>query len=122
VVHAGWRGLAAGILERALIAMGCASDNQGPIHVLVGPCAGADRYEVGPEVLQALGPSAVYRDASRGHYLLDLQETLVQRIKRIESDIRVDLVKLCTISSPEFYSYRRQGAEAGRNLTVLVVD
>lgn len=120
VVHAGWRGLAAGVVERALALM--RADAAEPVHLLVGPCAGGEHYEVGKEVVEALGASAVSRQGrSIDHYVLDLQETLVQRVKQLPGDICVNVVKTCTISSSEFYSHRREGATAGRNLSALVI-
>src|SRR5205823_8273805 len=60
IVHAGWRGLAAGVLEegvRALREVG----GRGPIEAVIGPGAGARCYEVGSEMEDALGEQRVER-------------------------------------------------------------
>src|SRR4051794_887561 len=49
MVHAGWRGLAAGVLEAGVAALR-ALDGDGPIHAAIGPGAGGCCYEVGDEV------------------------------------------------------------------------
>ena len=54
VVHAGWRGLGEGVLEQGVAALR-ELGGEGPIGAVLGPCAGACCYEVGPEVHLALG-------------------------------------------------------------------
>jgi YfiH family protein len=58
--HAGWRGLAGGVLQATVRAL-CAGSGCPPagLHAWLGPCIGADAFEVGPEVLQAFGVAAV---------------------------------------------------------------
>ena len=49
MVHAGWRGLAAGVLEEGVAALR-ELGGRGAIEAVIGPCAGGCCYEVGPEV------------------------------------------------------------------------
>ncbi len=64
MIHAGWRGLAAGVIESGVRAVG-ELDGEALVAVM-GPCAGPCCYEVGPEVHEALGtPIAGRRRASR---------------------------------------------------------
>lgn len=113
-VHAGWRGLAAGVLESALDVL---AGPPGGIQAWLGPAIGADAFEVGPEVRQRFletQPSArhaelCFRPARGGRFLCDLRALAVQRLEArgvhdIDGDAR------CTYDDSEhFYSYRRDG-------------
>jgi YfiH family protein len=108
-VHAGWRGLAAGIVEegvRALRELGA----DGPVEALVGPGARGCCYEVGEEVHAAF---AAY-DARVGDRNLDL--AAVARAKLTEAGAAgVHDVGLCTMCEPElFFSHRRDRGVTGR--------
>jgi polyphenol oxidase len=111
MVHAGWRGLAAGVLEegvRALRELGV----DGPIEAIVGPGAGVCCYEVGPEVHAAFGqdsPDAQYRDGKN----IDLRG--IARGRLLAAGVaRVHDAGACTICDERFFSHRREGARAGR--------
>jgi polyphenol oxidase len=110
MLHAGWRGLAAGVLEegiRALRAIG----GRGEIVAVIGPGAGRCCYEVGEEVHAAFG------NACRDHERLDLKGLARGRLQRAGvNDVR-DL-DLCTICDERFFSHRREGALAGRQVGV----
>ena len=80
VVHAGWRGTAAGAVQSALRAMqGCGAE-AGRVHAFLGPAVRPDRYQVSDEVPQALRRAvhpaaldpAVARPDGPGHWLVDL--------------------------------------------------
>ncbi|MGH2903928.1 MAG: polyphenol oxidase family protein [Solirubrobacteraceae bacterium] len=107
MVHAGWRGLAAGILEeglRALRELG----GEGDLVAVIGPGAGPCCYEVGPEVQAAFG--GIHRDR-RGH--IDLKAIARERLLAAGvSEVRD--VAACTICDERFFSHRREGARAGR--------
>jgi YfiH family protein len=105
-LHAGWRGLAAGVLEqgvRALREVGGA----GEIVAVAGPCAGECCYEVGEEVHAAFG------DAHRSGALLDLRAIAHDRL-RAAGVAEVRDVRGCTICDERFFSHRREGPRAGR--------
>ncbi len=120
LLHAGWRGVCAGIERRAVSLFSPYS----PVDALVvalGPCAGAAAYEVGPEVLEKFGGQAVF-EIRQGRSYLDIRGTVVQSLKR--AGVKSQLVKVsseCTIFNSEFHSYRRDGASSGRNLTFVIV-
>ena len=109
MAHAGWRGLAAGVIEATLDAM-----QTKPERVLawLGPAIGPKVYEVGAEVREAF----VVRDAAAqdafvptrpGHWLLDLYAIARQRLARAGVE-RVFGGTLCTHSDPtRFFSFRR---------------
>ncbi len=61
--HAGWRGLAAGVLEATLAALADgAGAEPGQLRAWLGPCIGPSAFEVGAEVLQAFGRQALPAD------------------------------------------------------------
>jgi YfiH family protein len=51
-IHAGWRGLAAGVIEATIDTLPVTAN---ALSAVIGPCIGKDAYEVGPEVIEALG-------------------------------------------------------------------
>jgi YfiH family protein len=110
MVHAGWRGLAAGVLEEGVAAVREVG-GRGPIEAVIGPGAGACCYEVGPEVHDALGE----RRAERG--FIDLREIAAERL-RAAGVSRVTQVAACTICDERFFSHRREGKRSGRQAGV----
>jgi hypothetical protein len=111
MLHAGWRGLAAGVLEEGVGALRDLGAD-GPIEAVVGPGAGVCCYEVGPEVHAAFGqngPEAPYRDGKN----IDLRGIARERL--LAAGIaRVHDADACTICDEHFFSHRREGAHAGR--------
>jgi YfiH family protein len=107
--HAGWRGLAGGVLEATVAAMQSAPD-----HLLAwfGPAAGPRAYEVGAEVRDAFlasDPAAetAFTATRAEHWLVDLYALARQRLASVGVH-RVFGGGLCTISDPtRFYSHRR---------------
>jgi hypothetical protein len=101
MVHAGWKGLAGGVLEAGVDALG------GEVAAaFVGPGAGACCYEVGPEVHERFGTSG---------RTLDLKGIAGRRLR--EAGVgEVHDAGLCTMCDPErrFFSHRRDGGITGR--------
>lgn len=101
VLHAGWRGLAEGIVAAGVEAVG------GETAAVVGPAIGPCCYEVGPEV------SALFDSDLTVNRKLDLW-TAAERALRRAGVARVDRVDLCTRCHPElFFSHRRSGRARG---------
>ena len=125
MAHAGWRGLAAGVLEeatRALHELGAT----GPIEAVVGPCAGVCCYEVGEEVHAAFaGPATLDGAGSaperyRQGRNIDLRA--VARDKLLAAGVAsVSHAEACTICDERFFSHRRQGRAAGRQAGIAWV-
>jgi YfiH family protein len=102
VVHAGWRGLAEGVVEAAVAALG-----EGAKAAVVGPAIGPCCYEVGPEV-SALFDADLTRDR-----ILDLWTAAERSLRRAGVE-RVERVDLCTRCNQElFFSHRRDGPARG---------
>ncbi len=111
-VHAGWRGISAGILEAAVDRLDSAD-----WRAALGPAAAGCCYRVGPEVLDALRPAEerVTEHEPSGHARLDLRAVALDRLSALAPAAdRIETVGPCTICSHEWPSYRRQGAEAER--------
>jgi YfiH family protein len=111
-VHAGWRGLAAGVLEegvRAVRELG----GDGGLAAYVGPGAGPCCYEVGEEV------HAAFAGAGRvGARNIDLPALARERLLAAGVD-RVELTGRCTICDERFHSHRRDGERAGRQAGIV---
>jgi polyphenol oxidase len=105
MAHAGWRGLAAGVLERSVSALRVLGAD-GALEAAIGPGAGACCYEVGPDVHAALG-----RARPRGK--IDLRAIARERLLAA-GVARVHDVDACTICDARFFSHRREAARAGR--------
>lgn len=109
--HAGWRGLAAGVLENTVAAMRARGGQD--LMAWLGPAIGAQQFEVGSEVraafvaLDAAAAAAFTPYPGRdGKYLADIYLLARQRLARAGvSDIYGG--GLCTVSDHRFYSYRR---------------
>ena len=116
VIHAGWRGIVAGVVARALDALG------GAQRAWIGPAIGPCCYEVGDEVADAVeaASGASLRRPGRGaRPHLDLTGAVAAQLAHagVESIATIDL---CTRCHPELLaSYRRDGERAGRNLTLV---
>lgn len=101
VVHAGWRGLAEGVVQAGVDALG------GATAAVVGPAIGQCCYEVGPEV------SSLFDDDLTVDRHLDLRGA-VERALRRAGVVSVAHVDLCTRCRPElFFSHRRSGPVRG---------
>lgn len=120
--HAGWRGLAAGVLEATVAAL-----RTPPARLLawLGPCAGAGAYEIGDEVRAAfVGADAeaasAFAPTRPGHWLLDLP-WLARRRLAAAGVQRVFGGTECTISQPSrWYSHRRDQV-TGRMATLILI-
>lgn len=113
LIHAGWRGLANGIIGKVARALG------EPVEAAIFACAGGDVYEVGLEVIEAVGSSASYRPGRDGRYLLDTGRTASQQLCEVMPAQAVEISGICTIVDGRFHSHRRDGELAGRAITFV---
>jgi YfiH family protein len=129
-VHAGWRGTAADIVGRTLrFARDALGVDPSRVRAAIGPCISVARFEVGPEVVDALLAAGLSREdlgvrvGPRGRPHVDLRSAnraLLTRAGVPES--RIEQVGGCTFSSPERYeSYRRDGPASGRMQAVIAL-
>ena len=110
IVHAGWRGVAAGVLEEGVWAVRELGD-AGEMVAVIGPGAGACCYEVGEEVHAAFGEA--HRAQSPHTRNVDLKAIARDKLLAVGVAEVQDLA-MCTICDERFFSYRREGARAGR--------
>lgn len=121
--HAGWRGLAAGVLERTVQALGVP-----PAHLLawLGPCIGQASYEVGEEVRAAFvagdaGALQAFAPSRPGHWWCDLALLARRRLQAL-GVTAVHGGGFDTRTDARFYSWRRDGAASGRFATLLWLE
>ncbi|MBP9696981.1 MAG: peptidoglycan editing factor PgeF [Thermomonas sp.] len=109
--HAGWRGLANGVLETTLAAMRTPARE---VIAWLGPAAGPQAYEIGEEVYDAFAardPRALpaFVATRRGHWRVDL--FALARLRLVDAGLTAAAIHgggLCTISDPQrFFSHRR---------------
>jgi YfiH family protein len=109
-VHAGWRGLAEGVIEAAVRGLRELGE-EGELYAVIGPGAGSCCYEVGPEVKRALGLEAE-------HGRLDLATIASERaLAAGVSHLRT--LAHCTICDRRFFSHRREGPGCGRQGVIV---
>ena len=116
--HAGWRGLAGGVLEATLHALcGAAGCTPAEVSTWLGACIGPRRFEVGADVVQAFGAASdapaqrrfVERDGISGKWLADLPGLARDRLHAAGVD-RIAGGEWCTVEdASRFYSFRRDG-------------
>lgn len=119
--HAGWRGLAAGVLEATIEKMAVPPDR---VIAWLGPAIGPNAFEVGEEVrtifvdAASLAACAFRPSGATGKWMADLYQLARQRLGAIGVKC-VTGGNMCTFSDPgRFYSYRRDGA-TGRFATMV---
>jgi YfiH family protein len=118
--HAGWRGLAAGVLENTLAAMRAPRANT---VAWLGPAIAAQSYEVGEEVRDAFiahdpAAASAFTVTRPGHWLCDLYELARQRLRRA-GVTHIFGGGLDTFADRRLHSYRRAGALSGRMVSLL---
>jgi YfiH family protein len=100
--HAGWRGLAGGVLEATVQAMGVAPQK---LVAWLGPAIGPRVYEVGEDVRAAFaGYESALTPNRPGHWLLDLYAVARAKLASLKA---VTGGSYCTYSDPRFFSFRR---------------
>lgn len=124
VAHAGWRGLAGGVIEATVAALPVGPER---LRAWLGPAIGPRAFEVGPEVRAAFidaDPAAAtaFRRGRDDRWLADLYG-LARRRLQLFGITDITGGGHCTFSDPErFFSYRRDGAATGRMATLAWLE
>ncbi|MBN1635764.1 MAG: polyphenol oxidase family protein, partial [Deltaproteobacteria bacterium] len=119
-IHAGWRGLAKKIVIKGIEMM--QSLGARSIRISIGPAIGPCCYEVKRDVIDALAPASI--SIVKDSIYLDLwQEALKQAIEAGVQRDNIKITRLCTACNQDkFFSYRRDGNSAGRNISAIGGD
>lgn len=121
--HAGWRGLAAGVIENTVEAM---RSDPARITAWLGPCIGPAAFEVGAEVREAFvtddrDAAAAFAPGRPGKWFADLECLARRRLARA-GVTDVNGGGMCTLSDPvRFFSFRRDGT-SGRMAALIWID
>ena len=120
LLHAGWRGLADGIIENGLKQFNSSSDD---LIAWAGPTISRHFFEIGDDCKQQIGGSdKYYRESERkGHYYADLYGLTGERLAEV-GVVNYKHSGYCTYGDDElFYSYRRDG-ETGRMVSLIWME
>ncbi|MEZ4321413.1 MAG: peptidoglycan editing factor PgeF [Myxococcota bacterium] len=119
--HAGWRGVASGVVPALVRAMGV---DPGTLSVAVGPHIGVDAYEVGDEVVSGIVASGVPRErfvVERARPHVDLRAAVVHQLESLGVKT-IGHVRRCTATDRDCYSHRRDGPATGRQASVIALE
>jgi hypothetical protein len=122
VVHAGWRGVVAEIVPKAVNAMTREFGTKvTDLEIAIGPGIGPCCFEVGPEVAAHFRSFFPERNDLEARAKVDLAETIRRQLRRNGvTDQQISSAGLCTCCKPEmFESYRRDREKAGRMLSTV---
>ncbi len=129
-VHAGWRGVIAGVLPRTIEAM--RQQGARDIVAAIGPCIGPQAFEVGAEVaeqfVKCFGSSAqtvlpisnsVHAEPAMQKFTVDLQKSL--SLQLVQADVMdFDIIMHCTFERQDlFFSHRREKGLTGRMIALI---
>lgn len=123
VIHAGWRGIAAGVIEAAVNAMG--GDTR-ELLAWLGPAIGPGAFEVGPEVRDALfarsgAPKTAFSPAGEERYLADLYAIARWRLRQAGVEALYGGGWCTKTQVDQFFSHRRD-QRTGRMATLIWLD
>lgn len=123
-IHAGWRGLAAGVVQNCV---DCMPVEKNELLAWIGPCIGSESFEVGTEVVESFAHlPECFEFQSNGKFLADLTSLCAKTLTSIGIK-KVFLAAECTYSSPKrFFSHRhtthRGMASTGRMFTGIYLS
>jgi len=127
--HAGWRGLATGVLAATVAALREIAPDADRAVAVIGPHVAASCYEVDEPVVRGLAArfgdavEAAMRESRTGHWKIDLARLARLDLERagLASDRIAAFADACTACDPDrFHSYRRDGPSAGRLIHFVV--
>ena len=126
-VHAGWRGIIAGVVSKSVESvMRLSGNDAGQVLAAVGPCIGVEHFEVGPEVVEAfesagLGSAVVKEGYAKPH--IDLAAAVAHQLQQAGiPGKQIDRTDRCTYAcADEFFSHRRDHGRTGRQAALIAV-
>jgi len=120
-IHAGWKGVVAEVVKRAIEVLGAAAAED--LVAAIGPCIGACCFEVSREVAEKIGvastQSCIVSTHEPAKAMVDLRRAVAAQLARLQVK-EVEQVGGCTKCEGEkYYSFRRDGDNAGRLIGVI---
>lgn len=116
IIHAGWRGLAAGIIDNAIGKIRKAGIKPNELVVAIGPSIGPESFEFGPEAKDIFPKRYISRRGSSQY--VDLWKLMADQLKangvKTYENLRIDSYQ----NTDKFFSYRKEG-KTGRFLSVV---
>lgn len=127
-IHAGWRGVVAGVVEAGVTCLRQAIGSAGDLLAAIGPHISLAAFEVSDEVAAELDRASPARGSvsrpsgSAGKPHVDLRFIVTQKLLALGLiEARVDQVGGCTfLESERYFSFRRDGKRSGRHLSAIV--
>jgi len=122
-VHAGWRGLAAGVVEAGVAAMAALGADPAATVGLIGPAVGGCCYEVGPDVREAVGARypAALATTRDGRPALDPAAGAAQALEGAGLG-QVRVARECTVDlADRHFSHRRDHGRSGRQAGLIAL-
>lgn len=122
-IHAGWRGLADGIIEKTIAQFDDAAEH---IYAWLGPAIGPEKFEVGQDVYETFlshDPMAevAFQATDDSHFLADIYQLARLRLRQ-HGISRLSGGHYCTMTdASRFFSYRRDG-ETGRMVSLIWIS
>jgi len=122
--HAGWRGLANGVLEATVQSMGVPAES---IMAWFGPAISIQHFEVGPEVREQFithdsGAAQAFIPGIGDRWFANLYALARRRLESLGIH-HINGGKYCSYAQPElFFSYRRDGAQSGRMASLIWIE
>ena len=121
--HAGWRGLAAGVIEATVQALALPPQS---LVAWLGPGIGPAHFEIGADVREELlradpQAEAAFAQNARGRYMADLAALARRRLERL-GIVRIHGGDACTYAAPEHYFSHRRDGRCGRQATLIWLE
>lgn len=123
-VHAGWRGVVQGIAAETVRLLGARFGSRPEdLRAALGPAIGECCYEVGPEVAVQFRDWLPERNGLDRRTHIDLRRALRRQLLAAGLEApHIDLAEACTCcGGPQFHSWRRDGAAAGRMFSAIAL-
>ncbi len=120
IIHAGWRGVVCGIIQRSVYATIQIGSDPKNLNVLLGPSIRQCCFEVGHDVARQFDSSYITRGIN-GRSMVDLQSIIIYQLEKlgVKNKKIVDLKECTCCQEKRYHSFRRDGKDAGRMIAIL---
>ena len=119
LIHAGWRGIAANIIENSIEKFQSLNSNPRKLEVVLGPSIRQCCFEIGPEVSTKFDEKYQLEGVGDRSYLNPQSVVIDKFIQLGVEPQNITNVEECTCCSEHYHSFRRDGSKAGRMIGIL---